>query len=256
MHDNKLGDKLELPYPGGSPPGESIDTPFQGNNAKSHFSDAEKSYDPPQATKKAAPPSSQPREQTAVPTAARKNSPTTRQLDAFRRIFGLARVPVRKYVVKRVVNDELVSITFSLRPMSHEDYQWVLEKSASLRINEITARFAAQMAAVAISICSMDEGDLDSNAPVTPIWEVFGLEPEKPEYIRDQFNPHVSLKYAAADLMWDEVRNTLYDFVNELFAVVDSLAYPEKDGEENPLAQTTSEPTTTSSGSEAESPQS
>lgn len=253
--ENRLGEKVDLPYPGEGEFGEEISSPFKGNNAKkSSFSQPEKSH--AQAPKEAQAPTQQPHQQAAVPTKADKIGATTKQLDAFRRAFGLKRIPIHRHVVHRVVEGEKTSLTFSLRPMNHEDYQWAVEKAASLRLSNITASLAWQVATVAISVASIDDHELDAEETATPIWKVFGLEPEKSQHVNDPFYPHHTLRFAAADLMWNETRETLFDFVNELAAVVELMEENDKKeqkaGEENPLPPTTSSNTIIDSGSVVE----
>ncbi len=273
--DSRLGEKFNvLPYPGEIPPmgfaGEDADAPFrpstQGTNAPGIFSQ-EKSYpaskeqSEPQQAQKA--PSPQPREQNAIFAASGDTGPRTdvaktRQLSRFREIFGLKRIAVQNYTVTTGLDGEEVSMTFSLRPLSHEDYQWVVNQAASIRVTDYTASLTFRLAVVAMAICGMEEGVVEQGGKTRPIWEVFGIQPEKPEQVRDPYYPQPWVRYEAATAMWNEVRNTFYDFIDEIYLAHETLINEQTtivkdkskgEGENNPLAQTTSDSSTPNSGS-------
>lgn len=226
---------------------ESEDTPFAMENSKVEVNT---SYDP-KTTKKA-------EEEKSKGYKYIPNAEATTQLQKFRELFGLKRIDVQYYSVKRKLHGNSITMTFGLRPLNHEDYQWIVDKSADiqrlnaeqLEISMVTSwAFYFKQATVAMSICTLDEGIRSRENPGTPVWKVFGIEPNDPIYTKDPNYPHTIIRVAAAEAMLKELGGIFYDVVEELNTAVTNLidaAYRDdtKDQEEeentSPLASMTS----------------
>jgi len=160
------------------------------------------------------------------------NAKASFQLQRFRELFGLKRIDVQYYSITRKLDGELVTMTFGLRPLNHEDYQWIVDKSADIqRLNaeqlEISMStswaFCFKQATVAMSVCTLDEGIRSRENPGTPIWEVLGIEPKDPVFVKDPNYPHTIIRVAAADAMLHELGGIFYDVVEDLNTAVAKL---------------------------------
>ena len=204
---------------------------------------------PEKETVEAAPPV---RGKRPIPTAKPASTRENDTLKKFREVFGLQRIEKVEATVSRKdpenPNKE-VTMRFGLRAMNFEDYQWVLSKTAALAQNPQFAYLAWKVAVVSIGVCSVDD---------TPLWEVFGFEPEEPEHVRDPMKPHVGLRLQTAE-KWSEelMSSTLFDTIEAIYIQyensVDSQYLPSKKedtpkgegdgevGDGGPLHQTGSE---------------
>lgn len=225
---NRLGEKIDinnisdedLPYPGNQPPedmfgAQDAEAPFSMNAPKKKASkgaNLEVDYDPK---------STQPVVQAPTPPTAsvKPTKKSSLQLQKFREAFGLQRINKIPYTVVRGDGAEgEVSMTFQLRAMSYEDYQWVVVKSTEL--TNIPIMFAWNMASTAISICAMDV-DLEEKAQPTPIHEVFDIEIENNNQVRDPYYPASAIRFLAAEALLEELRGSLYDVVEELHQAIE-----------------------------------
>jgi hypothetical protein len=115
-------------------------------------------------------------------------------------------------------------MTFGLRGINYEDYQWVLEKTQEMLQSPNLATFAWKIAFMSMGVASIDG---------VPIWTVLGFEPENPDHTRDPMYPHMGLRFQAADAFCEELRTTLFDTVEHLYAEyerkVDSKYLPKAD---------------------------
>jgi hypothetical protein len=150
-----------------------------------------------------------------------KKTTESSQIKKFREIFGLKRVDVKYIDIIRLSLDGKSNTTtkFGIRGLNHADLQWCVEKAESKTLKQ---------AVVAMSICSMDD---------VPIWKVFGLSDEN---ITDPNYPDSKIRIEAADLLYIELKNTLFDLVEELHAAImnlmDSYTAKEEEKQEVPLA--------------------
>lgn len=198
--------------------------------------------------KKAKKPKTPPRGKRPVPEVTRISRKGTALLTKFRETFGLQRIKVIEGVLTRKNPenlDENVDLRFGLRGLNYEDYQWVLEKAATMQQSPLLVPFAWKIAVCAIGVASF-EG--------SPIWEMLGFEPDDPDHVRDPMYPHIGLRFQAADAFCDELTNSLFDTVEGLYALyeakVDSQYMPKREDpeeedadeeeEEAPLAQSES----------------
>lgn len=188
------------------------------------------------------------------------NAEASPQLKKFRELFGLKRIDVRYcQITRKGLDNKPVTMTFGLRPMNHEDYQWVIDKAADIqRLNaeqlEVSATtswaFCFKQAVVAMSVCTMDEGIRSIDNPGTPLWKVFGLIPDDPIYVSDPNYPHTIIRVATADAFLHELTGIFYDIVEDLHTAVGNLIDEEykarneddikEDDISSPLASTTS----------------
>lgn len=181
------------------------------------------------------------------------NEEASPHLKTFRELFGLKRIDVKYYSTKRVNADgEEIVVTFGLRPLNFEDFQWIIDKAASIQnisIEQLGSNSSSswtisyKQAEVAVSICTLDIGIKSTENPGTPIWKVLGVEPVDPSYTKDPNYPHVVVRSAAADLMFEELNGTFYDLVADLHDAIATLIdtpYSEIKRGDHPLASTTS----------------
>ena len=179
----------------------------------------------PHAAAPAAPPA--PRGQRPVPVIAPATRKETATLKRFREVFSLKRIDVVNAVLRRRDPQDLdknVEMTFGLRGLGYEDYQWVLSKTQELLQKPDMATFAWKIAFMSMGVASI-EGE--------PIWQVLGFEPANPEHVRDPMYPHMGLRFQAADAFCEELRTSLFDTVENLYGEyetkVDSQYLPKKE---------------------------
>lgn len=281
MSDDRLGERVtvselsEAPIQGGLPHPQDpwrnasgVDAPFQGAApAGPRRLGAETSYDPGAGTlrdplaeaqdarnRQAAAPVAaapvvkkpEPKGMRPVPPAAKASRKETTTLRRFRETFGLKRIDVVDApLLRRDPHDSSrnVEMVFGLRGINYEDYQWVLEKTQELMQNPALATFAWKIAFMSMGVASIDK---------EPIWEVLGFEPDNADHVRDPMYPHMGLRFQAAEAFCEELRTSLFDTVEHLYAAyeekVDSnyLAKrvepkKEEDGSQGPLTQSGSE---------------
>lgn len=233
---NRLGEKIsidtmneDLPYPGNQPPedlfgsAQDSEAPFSMDAPKKKKApkgaSLEVDYDPKDQPAAKAPQATTP--QTTTPqTTTKPTKKSSLQLQKFREAFGLQRITKVPYTVVRGDGSEgEVSMTFQLRAMSYEDYQWVVVKSTEL--TNIPIMFAWNMASTAISICAMDM-ELEEGKQPTPIHEVFEVEAENPSQVRDPYYPASTIRFLAAEALLEELRSSLYDVVEELHQAIEA----------------------------------
>jgi hypothetical protein len=266
MSDSRLGDRIDveafvdedLPYPGQEPPtafsaAESMDAPFGVTAGKSvptsSFGLDVGSYEPtkptakvekPTAPAKAEKPTDKEPPHKAKPTAENMSV----QLRKFREAFGVKRISTKSHTITRRSADdsENVSITFQLRALNYEDYQWAIVKASDYsKENNIPLMFAWHFASVAISVCAFDV-DLQKEARPTPVYEIFGIQADDPTQIRDPYYPVLLIRTAAADMFFQELVDTFYDVIQELHSVVEeylvqqSQTLQKEKEEQGPLA--------------------
>jgi len=151
-----------------------------------------------------------------VPQATAPTRKETATLSRFREIFSLQRIKVVDATISRrdPVDPSLnVEMTFGLRGINFEDYQWVLAKFAENAHSSTVFNQALKHAFVSMAVASI-EGE--------PIWKVFGFEPQKPEDVRDPMYPHIGLRFQAAEALSEELRTTMHDLIEGLWAEVES----------------------------------
>jgi hypothetical protein len=246
MSDN-LGEKVsitsdDLPYPGSAPPDDLFDSaqeaeaPFSMDAppAKLNRSDSlEVAYEPKVKKAVAAKPEPKAQPKSSVPT----KKPSL-QLQKFREAFSLQRIKkVPHTVVRNDGEGGSVSMTFQLRAMNYEDFQWVAMRATELK--DMPIAFAWNLTSTAISICAMDM-ELEENAQPTPIHEVFDIKVEGATQVRDPYYPAPAIRFAAADALLLELKSSLYDVVEELHQAVDNTISSqsqliEQEKDENPL---------------------
>jgi len=251
MSDERFGDRVtvsdlsDAPIQGGLPHPQDawrgasgVDQPFQGSAPqKPRQLGAETSYDPRASTIRdplaeaqdrsrqaaqpvttAAPaPRPEPKGVRPVPTIAKATRKETATLRKFREVFGLQRIKVIDATLSRrdpQNPDVNVDMVFGLRGVNYEDYQWILEKTQEMMQTPALATFAWK-----IAFCSMGVASLDG----VPIYEALGFEVDNPEHVRDPMYPHMGLRFQAAEAFAEELRTTLFDTVEHLYA-----AYEEK----------------------------
>lgn len=177
-----------------------------------------------------------------VPKVAKVSRKETHLLKKFRETFGLKRIDVAEgTLVRRDPQDpeQNVEMKFGLRGLNYEDYQWVLDKAASLQQNPLLVAFAWK-----IAVCSLGTASVEGQ----PIWEVLGFEPESPEHVADPMYPHLGLRFQAAEAWCAELTGSLFDTVEDIYKLyeekVDKQYYAKPDepeeGEDGPLDQTES----------------
>ncbi len=256
MTDDRFGERVSVaeisdtPIQGSLPhphdpwrSASGVDQPFQGSATSpgTRRLGAETSYDPnsdgtlrdplseAQQAQRQAQPTSQspgggsgakppePRGVRPVPPTAKATRKETKTLRRFREVFGLQRIKVVDAPLVRRDPDDLTQnaeMVFGLRGINYEDYQWVLEKTQELMQNPALATFAWKIAFMSMGVAAIDK---------EPIWQVLGFEPENPDHIRDPMYPHIGLRFQAAEAFCEELRTSLFDTVEHLYA-----AYEEK----------------------------
>jgi hypothetical protein len=284
MSDDRLGDRVTVadlsdsPIQGGLPHPQQdpwrnaagVDQPFRGAAPApgQRRLGAETSYDPgagtlrdplaeaQEARRSAAQPQPaapapaatkpEPKGVRPVPQVAKASRKETNTLRRFREVFGLQRIKVIDApLTRRDPNDssQNVEMVFGLRGINYEDYQWVLEKTQELMQTPALATFAWKIAFMSMGVAAIDK---------QPIWEVLGFEPDNADHVRDPMYPHMGLRFQAAEAFCEELRTTLFDTVEHLYAAyeekVDSnyLAKKadkkkEEEGSQGPLTQSGSE---------------
>lgn len=207
-------------------------------------------YDPSKPQAVAAAPAKEkldtpPRGKRPIPKVTKISRKETVLLTKFRETFGLQRIKVAEGVLIRKDpnnSEKNVELSFGMRGLNYEDYQWVLEKAAGMNQTPMLVAFAWK-----IAICSMGVASFEG----APIWEVLGFEPDDPDHVRDPMYPHMGLRFQAADAFCDELTGSLFDTVEGLYALyeekVDSQYMPnakkdedEEEAKEVPLAQSES----------------
>lgn len=183
-----------------------------------------------------------------VPAVTKISRRQTALLSKFRETFGLQRIKVAEGFLRRKDPEDpekIVELSFGMRGLNYEDYQWVLEKAAGMQQTPMLVAFAWK-----IAVCSMGVASFEG----APIWKVLGFEPEDPDHVRDPLYPHIGLRFQAADAFCDELTGSLFDTVEQLYALyeekVDQQYMPgaakkdeeedEEEVEEVPLAQSES----------------
>lgn len=205
---------------------------------------AKQTQSPPEVK---APPVKEQRGPRPVPQVAAASRKETATLSRFREIFSLQRIKIvdAKLVRRDPVDPSLnVEMTFGLRGINFEDYQWVLAKFSENAHSATVFNQALKHAFVSMAVASI-EGE--------PIWKVFGFEPQRPEDVRDPMYPHVGLRFQAAEAFSEELRATMHDLVEGLWAEIESkidskylpkktkAQEPQEEGASGPLPQTGSE---------------
>lgn len=195
MSDDKLGTRIDveqmkkadLEYPGSEPPEDLFDS---AETVEEPFQDKPKAPEAPKS----------------------KKPKLSKQLQKFRETFGRSQIKLKKHTITRYLDDgEKVSMTFGMRALNYEDYQWILIKAATMQ-DTIPFAFATNMTTVAMSVCSMD-----TENTTTPIHEVLGIEGNN---IQDPFYPPSKIRMEAAEALLDELKDSLYDVVEELYSEV------------------------------------
>lgn len=224
MNDDRFGDRVSLsdisndtiegnlPHP--QDPWEESDnmeTPFAAQPFATRNPSPPTQPQPVEVKPKAAPVGQRP-----VPSVSRVSRKETNTLKRFREIFGLQRVAIQNAVLERKDPEDLsknIQMTFGLRGLNHEDYQWVLGKVQELLQNPKLATFAWKISFVSMGVASIDG---------VPIWDVLGFVPLDPEHTRDPMYPHMGLRFQAADAFCEELRTSLFDTVEHLYDLYES----------------------------------
>lgn len=161
-----------------------------------------------------------------VPQVGAISKKETAVLKKFRELFGLKRIDVVDVTVLRrdPSNPSLnIPMTFGLRGINYEDYQWALEKTRELLQSPTLSTFAWKHAFISIAVCSLD-GE--------PIWSALGFEAQDPNHVRDPMYPHLGLRLQAAETFSEELKGSLFDTIENLYALyeekVDSSYLPRK----------------------------
>jgi hypothetical protein len=208
MSDN-LGEKVSfpdsLPYPGKQPPDDLF----------ASAEDTDSAFDMAEVQPVKVAPKVEPKVKTPVKSSTKKPS---LQLQKFREAFSIQRIKKTPYKVVRTDSEgNEVSMTFQLRAMNYEDFQWVAVKATEL--SHLPLAFAWNLTSTAISICAMDF-ELDEGAEHTPIHEVFGIDVDSK--LRDPYYPPADVRFAAAESLLGELQASLYDVVEELHRAIDT----------------------------------
>lgn len=190
-------------------------------------------------------------EEVASPNVRRKvtNKEATSQLKKFRELFGLKRIDIKYHTITRKdENGDDFTMTFGFRALNYEDWQWLLAKIANIEnINADTVNTSStidisnyRLAVVAISLCTLNEGHIKETSRGMPIWKVMGIEVNNKDYIKDPHFPYVTIRHEAADLLYEEIKSTLFDVVDDLYKAYNTLVesklndyFINQEGEEN-----------------------
>lgn len=188
-----------------------------------------------------------PRETTTASKPAVKPSP---MLLKMRQKLGINEDTVTRVPVYLPGESE-PAFTFGLRPVIPEDFRWavnlVLAASPLDENNEPVQDMKLWEAMIpAMAIASIDEGARAPEERLTPVWEMLGVPIPTPAYVRNPYCPQASVRWACAEILFDEFRGELAHFTPTLQAaygelVLKTSAYSTKPPEptENP---TTPEP--------------
>lgn len=160
------------------------------------------------------------------------NKKATTQLKKFRELFGIKRIDIKYHTITRKdTSGNEITMVFGFRALNYEDYQWLIEKTASIEDfnlenvekTPMIDMSKYRLALIAISLCTLDNEPITENKQGTPIWQIFGIEPNNEDYIKDPYFPHTSIRHEAAELMLQEIKTTLFDIVSELFDAYSEL---------------------------------
>jgi hypothetical protein len=210
---SKLGERIDvssisdddLPYPGQDKP---VD--------EDPFSSAEEVTAPFGAvyTADTVVPPKAPVKQATLPP---KKKPSL-QLQKFREAFGIKRITkVPHTVTYKGEGDENLSMTFHLRAMGYEDFQWALEQARNL--TDLPLVVAWNLTSIAVSVCAMDF-NFDPIALPTPTYLVFDVPTDN--QVRDPYYPPATVRFEAAAALMEELRGSFFNLVEELREALDT----------------------------------
>jgi len=154
----------------------------------------------------------------AVKTPEKEDHPLLVELEES---FGL-----KKLTVKQL---ELAGYTWTVRPMSFQDYEWMTQRAAVMGTSEPSLS-ATNVSVILAAING------------TPIYEIFGI-PTTGRHIPDPMNPPPDIKYEAAEYLLGWFRNKIgmWELVGELDEKTDIL-FEEDRKEAYPLWETLASP--------------
>ncbi len=141
-------------------------------------------------------------------------------ISKMRRIFAVSESKI-EYVPIYVPGQTDPSFTVGLRPIGHDDYEWAVKRALAACKDSPDARIEEMMwttATMAIGIATLDEGPLAPGQVGTPIWKAFEIEPKDSSYIRNANYPYEVVRFAAADMMFAELRGYFQDFVTVIIS--------------------------------------
>ena len=224
MSDDRFGDRVSVsdlsdePINGGlahpndpwASASESVDSPFTAQAFTPRGTQGTQEQPKPLAKVEV------PVGQRPVPQVARVSRKESETLKKFRETFGLKRVSQEEAILERRDPnnpDRNVQMKFGLRGVNHEDYQWILTKTQELLQNPKLATFAWKISFISMGVCSIDG---------IPVWEVLGFVPSEAEHTRDPMYPHMGLRFQAADAFCEELRTSLFEIVEELYAAYEA----------------------------------
>lgn len=212
-----------LDFPDGM---EDPDVPFESpTTSKSVAAKAEAKSAQSQEKLEASQPKSKyvPSRDVVVPDSAR-SAPI---LNRFREVFGLKRIRPKTFLVARTdPNDrtKMVYTSFGFRPLSAEDFNWIVLKSAEEGFDD-SINFRMLIIAISLSTLDMDL-DKESWGPDfigTPLYSQLGITPENLDWVRDPLNPHINIRIMCAEVMFPIIRESMYDVIEEAYINFESL---------------------------------
>jgi hypothetical protein len=184
-------------------PAAVVPAPAPAATGDGFFDDEE-----PKATAKpAAPPKAELGREGPVPPVVQK----------MRRILGMDETKVVRVPIFLNQDPDPV-FTIGLRPISHDDFEWISKRvlQETSQSQPALLQMLWDIALIAMAIASLDEGPLLPSDRATPIWQALGIEPESSAHVRNPYYPHSALRYACAGIMFDELRASMHQFSDTL----------------------------------------
>lgn len=174
----------------------------------------------------------------AKPTAVvQEEAPVPAVVAKMKALFGIESVPVSLVPIYRQGEVEPIA-TIGLRMVSRQDQEWVGRTFTKVvdgrHINSLFDTLT-----IAVSVATLDMGPVADVAQATPVWKALEVKPETQVLVRNPVYPHVSIRHACADLMFQILDDSMNEFVLTLIEAYRALpsvgrTKPEPKVKENP----------------------